>query len=241
MARPPFIDVVVHESVHPDALAAELREGLLAGEVATRQHYVGVRQARLWREIALAFSPSRDESDGARAYDVINGLIGDRVAGSGAHVVGLGCGDGAKERRLLDALAGSGPLTATAVDVSLPLVQLSVDRFSAAAGTALGRPVVCDLGLAAADLPSTAGPARERPWVGVAGLRVSRRDLLSPADPPHSAHPPRPERPIPSVHPKAAVWQTKPSLPPLGRGSQSGRGGRSARSDWTWGPGQGFA
>ena len=159
MARPPFIDVVVHESVHPDALAAELREGLLAGEVATRQHYVGVRQARLWREIALAFSPSRDESDGARAYDVINGLIGDRVAGSGAHVVGLGCGDGAKERRLLDALAGSGPLTATAVDVSLPLVQLSVDRFSAAAGTALGRPVVCDLGLAAADLPAMVGEA----------------------------------------------------------------------------------
>ncbi|MFM9163984.1 MAG: hypothetical protein ACKOQ0_01290 [Solirubrobacterales bacterium] len=159
MTRPPFIDVVVHESVHPEALAAELRDGLVGGEVATRQHYVSARQARLWREIAAAFSPARDEADGVRAYDAVNGLVADRVAGAGAHVIGLGCGDGAKERRLLDALAGTGPLTATPVDVSLPLVQVAVDRLAGAAGTALGRPVVCDLGLAAADLPAMVGEA----------------------------------------------------------------------------------
>ncbi|MFM8762489.1 MAG: L-histidine N(alpha)-methyltransferase [Solirubrobacterales bacterium] len=159
MTRPPFIDVVVHESVHPEALAAELRDGLAGGEVATRQHYVSARQARLWREIAAAFSPARDEADGVRAYDAVNGLVADRVSGAGAHVIGLGCGDGAKERRLLDALAGTGPLTATPVDVSLPLVQVAVDRLAGAAGTALGRPVVCDLGLAAADLPAMVGEA----------------------------------------------------------------------------------
>lgn len=159
LTRPPFIDVVVHESVHPEALAAELRDGLAGGEVATRQHYVSARQARLWREIAAAFSPARDEADGVRAYDAVNGLVADRVSGAGAHVIGLGCGDGAKERRLLGALAGTGPLTATPVDVSLPLVQVAVDRLVGAAGTALGRPVVCDLGLAAADLPAMVGEA----------------------------------------------------------------------------------
>ena len=159
LPRPPFIDVVVHESVHPEALAAELREGLAGREIATRQHYVTARQARLWREIAAAFSPARDEADGARAYEAVNGLVADRLAGQGAHVVGLGCGDGAKERRLLDALSGTGPLTATAVDVSLPLVQVAVDRLAAAPGTELGRPVVCDLGLAAADLPAMVGEA----------------------------------------------------------------------------------
>jgi len=159
VARPPYIDVVVHESVHPEALAAELREGLAGGEVATRQHYVSARQARLWQEIAAAFSPARDESDGARAYEAVNGLVADRVAGEGAHVIGLGCGDGAKERRLLDTLSGTGPLTATAVDVSLPLVQVAVDRLAAVPGTALGRPVVCDLGLAAPDLPAMVGEA----------------------------------------------------------------------------------
>lgn len=159
MSRPPYFDAMVHESVHPDALAAELRDGLVAGSVATRQHYVTPQQARRWREIAAAFSPARNESDGVPIYDAINGLIADRIGAEGAHVVGLGCGDGAKERRLLDALAGRGPLTATPVDVSLPLVQVAVDRVSGAAGTALGRPVVCDLGLAAADLPAMVGEA----------------------------------------------------------------------------------
>ena len=159
LARPPFIDVVVHESVHPEALAAELRDGLAGGEVATRQHYLSARQARLWRQIAEAFSPARDESDGARAYDAVNAAVAARAGGQGTHVVGLGCGDGAKERRLLDALAGTGPLTATAVDVSLPLVQVAVDRLAGASGTALGRPVVCDLGLAARDLAAMVGEA----------------------------------------------------------------------------------
>ena len=159
LARPPYIDVVVHESVHPDALAAELREGLAGGEVATRQHYLSARQARLWRDIAAAFSPARDDADGARAYEAVNAVVAGRAGAGGAHVIGLGCGDGAKERRLLDALSGTGPLTATAVDVSLPLVQVAVDRLAGAAGTALGRPVVCDLGLAAADLPAMVGEA----------------------------------------------------------------------------------
>ena len=38
-------------------------------------------------------------------------------------------------------------------------IILVIDRLSATAGTALGRPVVCDLGLAAADLPAMVGEA----------------------------------------------------------------------------------
>lgn len=169
MSRPPYFDVMVHESVHPEALAAELRDGLAGGSVATRQHYVTPRQARLWREIAVAFSPARNREDGVPVYDAINGMVADRVE-DGAHVIGLGCGDGAKERRLLDSLAGRGPLTATAVDVSLPLVQVAVDRLAGAAGTALGRPVVCDLGLAAADLPAMVGEAPGKRVVTLYGI-----------------------------------------------------------------------
>lgn len=166
----PFIEVVVHESVHPDALAVELREGLSSGEIATRQHYLSSEQARRWAQIAAAFSPARDEADGARVYDSVNGLIADRVVGEGAHVIGLGCGDGAKERRLLDALAGTGRLTATAVDASLPLLQVAAARLSGAAGCALGRPVLCDLGLAAPDLPAMVGQAPGRRLVTLYGI-----------------------------------------------------------------------
>jgi uncharacterized SAM-dependent methyltransferase len=156
---PPFIDVCVHRSVHPAALAAELRDGLTAGEVATRQHYVSARQARLWRGIAAAFSPARDESDGMQAYDAVNALIGERLDQSGVHVIGLGCADGAKERRLLEALPPGGPVTATPVDVSLPLLQIAADALSGAGGALLRRPIVCDLALAAEDLPKMVGEA----------------------------------------------------------------------------------
>ena len=156
---PPFIDVCVHRSVHPAVVAAELRDGLAGGVVATRQHYLSARQARLWRAIAAAFSPARDEGDGMQAYDAVNALIGERLDESGVHVIGLGCADGAKERRLLEALPPGGPVTATPVDVSLPLLEVAADALDGAGGALLRRPIVCDLGLAAEDLPKMVGEA----------------------------------------------------------------------------------
>ena len=155
----PFIDVCVHRSVHPAVVAAELRGGLEAGEVATRQHYLSARQARLWRQIAAAFSPARDAGDGMAAYDAVNAAIGARLDEAGVHVIGLGCADGAKERRLLEALPPGGPVTATPVDVSLPLLQVAADALDGAGGALLRRPIVCDLGLAAEDLPKMVGEA----------------------------------------------------------------------------------
>lgn len=154
-----FIDVCVHRSVHPAVVAAELRGGLEAGEVATRQHYLSARQARLWRQIAAAFSPARDAGDGMAAYDAVNAAIGARLDEAGVHVIGLGCADGAKERRLLEALPPGGPVTATPVDVSLPLLQVAADALDGAGGAQLRRPIVCDLGLAAEDLPKMVGDA----------------------------------------------------------------------------------
>ena len=127
--------------------------------MATRQHYLSARQARLWRGIAAAFSPARDEGDGMQAYDAVNALIGERLDEAGVHVIGLGCADGAKERRLLEALPPGGPVTATPVDVSLPLLQVAADALDGAGGAQLRRPIVCDLGLAAEDLPKMVGDA----------------------------------------------------------------------------------
>ena len=124
--------------------------------------------------LALAAPVVRTEGDRVFARLVADGFA-DRVARSPGLATFLGIHDHdgrygdlsrgalldavAAERRLLAALSGTGPRTATAVDVSLPLVQVAVDRLAGAAGTALGRPVVCDLGLAAADLPAMVGEA----------------------------------------------------------------------------------
>jgi len=94
-----------------------------------------------------------------QAYDAVNALIGDRLDEGGVHVIGLGCADGAKERRLLEALPPGGPVTATPVDVSLPLLQIAADALAGAGGALLRRPVVCDLALAAEDLTKMVGEA----------------------------------------------------------------------------------
>ena len=94
-----------------------------------------------------------------QAYDAVNALIGERLDEGGVHVIGLGCADGAKERRLLEALPPGGPVTATPVDVSLPLLQVAADALDGAGGALLRRPIVCDLGLAAEDLPKMVGEA----------------------------------------------------------------------------------
>ena len=93
------------------------------------------------------------------AYDAVHAAIGARLDEAGVHVIGLGCADGAKERRLLEALPPGGPVTATPVDVSLPLLQVAADALDGAGGAQLRRPIVCDLGLAAEDLPKMVGDA----------------------------------------------------------------------------------
>ncbi|MSX02604.1 MAG: hypothetical protein F2813_05520 [Actinobacteria bacterium] len=167
---PPFIDVCVHRSVHPASVAAELSQGFAAGEIATRQHYLSVRQARLWRAIAAAFSPARDQGDGMQAYDAVNRLIGEHLDETGVHVIGLGCADGAKERNLLESLPPGGPVVASPVDVSLPLLQIAADQLTGAGGALLRRPVVCDLGQAAEDLPQMIGEAPGKRVVTLYGI-----------------------------------------------------------------------
>ncbi len=172
-AGPPFIDVCVHRSVHPAVVAAELRDGLAGGELATRQHYLSLRQARLWRDLAAAISPARDEGDGMQAYGAVNSLIGEHFDGRDVHLIGLGCADGAKERRLLEALPPGGAVSVTPVDVSLPLLQVAADALSGAGGALLRQPVLCDLTLAAADLPQMIGEAAGARVITLYGMLAS--------------------------------------------------------------------
>ena len=166
--RPPFLDVTVHRSVYPAAVIDELRDGLSAGVVPTRQLYLSARQARLWRAIAAAFSPARDAQDGVQVYDQVNARAAQLLGSNGVHVIGLGCGDGAKEQRLLEALAGCGPLTATPVDVSLPLVLTAADALADSAEVT--RPIVCDLASCAGELAEMIGPSESPRLVTLYGI-----------------------------------------------------------------------
>ena len=128
-------EVLVDQSVSPAAHRAGMLAALRDGVVDNRFHYVGERSARMWRELASAHSPAHAD-DGLAAYDAAARAALDALPAGPVHLVGVACGDGVKERRLLGALAAAGrhDLFATPVDVSVPLATAASQAMAAVPG-----------------------------------------------------------------------------------------------------------
>lgn len=139
-------DVRVDESVTPAAHRAGMLAALRAGVVDNRFHYVGERSARMWRELASAHSPAH-ANDGLEAYDAAARAALDALPAGPVHLIGVACGDGVKERRLLGALAAAGrpELSATPVDVSVPLVTAATEAMAAVPGVRSTDAVAVDI------------------------------------------------------------------------------------------------
>ena len=153
-------DLRIDESVSPAAHRAGMLAALQAGRVDNRFHYVGERSAAMWRALASAHSPAQAE-DGLAAYDdAARAAIAALPAGP-VHVIGVACGDGVKERRLLGALvsAGHAEVHATAVDVSVPLVTAASAAMAGVPGVGEADAVAVDI-TAVSDLSPLLGPRR---------------------------------------------------------------------------------
>jgi uncharacterized SAM-dependent methyltransferase len=186
--------IAVHSSQFPENVARELRESLRSRRVNHKFHYEGLGQTRKWLALHQAYAPSRTDADCARAYDSSFEAAAARLGAPRVHVVGLGCGGGQKDARLLAQLRGSGKeVCYTPCDASAAMVL-------AARQTALGviagtncLPLVCDLA-AAADLPAAleevvvAGAARLFTFFGMlpnfepAVILPRLADLVRPGD-----------------------------------------------------------
>ena len=140
-------DVRIDESVTPAAHRAGLVRALEQRRVDNWFDYVGDLAATRWRHLASSRSPAHDDTDGLRAYDeATRTLIADLPDGP-VHVVGVACGDGVKERRLLGALAAAGrsTLSATPVDVSVPLVTAAAEAMASVPGVDATDAVAVDI------------------------------------------------------------------------------------------------
>jgi len=128
-------EVLVDQSVSPAAHRAGMLAALRDGVVDNRFHYVGERSARMWRELTSAHSPAHAD-DGLAAYDAAARAALDALPAGPVHLIGVACGDGVKERRLLGALAAAGrqDLRATPVDVSVPLATAASQAMAAVPG-----------------------------------------------------------------------------------------------------------
>jgi len=150
---PAAIDVTVHASQFPDSVSDGLLEGLRTRRFAPRFHYQTYKQAQLWLALHRAFSPAWLDSDCAAVYDRGFAAAAAAMPDRPARLIGLGCGGGYKEARLLCCLAARGrELSYVPCDVSLALVLAAAREAREACPGLPCHPLLCDIARAA-DLP----------------------------------------------------------------------------------------
>ncbi len=140
------VSVAIHPSQFPENVLADLRQSLRTRQVNHKFLYDSVRQTEKWLALHEACSPSRNDPDCAATYDDAFAATAGLVRAKSVHLVGLGCGGGQKDTRLLKLLKGQGrKLAYTPSDVSVALVLVARRAALAAVAARDCHPLVCDL------------------------------------------------------------------------------------------------
>ena len=123
-------------------------------QVNHKFHYDSVKQTQQWLALHQAYSPSRTDPDCSATYERSFREAAQALRASRVHLIGLGCGAGQKDARLLKLLttARKDP-TYTPVDVSTAMVLTARRTVTKALPKIQCSPLVCDLATAD-DLPA---------------------------------------------------------------------------------------
>src|SRR5262249_29741969 len=108
--------------------------------------YDGIKQTLKWLALHEAYSPSRTDPDCEQTYERSFQAAAKRIAADQVHVIGLGCGGGQKDRRLLQAFRNlNKKVFYTPCDVSVAMVLTAQQRAQSVVSLSDCFPVVCDL------------------------------------------------------------------------------------------------
>jgi uncharacterized SAM-dependent methyltransferase len=153
--------VTVHSSQFPENVRRDLLHSLRARAINHKFHYDTYKQSQKWLALHEAHSPARRDPACAAIYDLAFAAVAARVVTPGARVIGLGCGGGQKDARLLGLLvAAQKEISYTPCDVSLALLLAARQAARDAVGEIHCGPLLCDLATAG-DLPLVFGPAAD--------------------------------------------------------------------------------
>lgn len=149
-----LVNVAIHSSQFPEKVRRDLLDSLRMRAVNHKFHYDSVKQTQKWLALHQVHSPSRNDADCAATYDRAFTAAAERIDAREVYLIGLGCGGGQKDTRLLRLFKTRGKeIFYTPCDVSTAMVLT-------ARGTALSvlpaencSPLVCDLA-GADDLPT---------------------------------------------------------------------------------------
>src|SRR3974390_1366345 len=98
------VNVAIHPSQFPEKVRRDLLDSLRTRAVNHKFHYDSVKQTQKWLALHQAYSPSRNDVDCAATYDQAFQAAAAGIKGETIHLVGLGCGGGQKDTRLLELL-----------------------------------------------------------------------------------------------------------------------------------------
>jgi uncharacterized SAM-dependent methyltransferase len=146
--------VTIHESQFPANIRRDLVHSVRSRRVNHKFHYDSVKQTQKWLRLHQAYSPSRTDEDCAATYDRSFMEVCERIASKRVHLIGLGCGGGQKDARLLKLLSNKGAeVLYTPSDVSVAMVLVARQAVLEVVPAQLCFPLVCDLATAE-DLPA---------------------------------------------------------------------------------------
>ncbi len=140
-------NVRIHSSQFPEQVQRDLLESLRRRAVNHKFHYDSIKQTQKWLALHEAYSPARQDPNCLSVYDAaFAGTIARLHGMERVHVVGLGCGGGQKDVRLLELLIqGGAAVTYTPVDVGVPMVLTARQHALTQVAPERCFPTVCDL------------------------------------------------------------------------------------------------
>jgi len=96
-----LVNVAIHSSQFPEKVRADLLESLRSRAVNHKFHYDSVKQTQKWLALHQVHSPSRNDADCTAIYDRGFESAAKKIDAKKVHLIGLGCGGGQKDTRLL--------------------------------------------------------------------------------------------------------------------------------------------
>ena len=154
----PCVSVAIHPSLFPEAVHARLRASFQTRRIHGAFHYDTARRAHRWMQVHAAHSPAVTADDARSIYDQAarESVVGLEPGAWGC--IGLGCGSGHKEARVVAAWAAQGSsVTYLPLDVSVPLVLISREAALAQVPNLTVHPIAADL-TDASDLSAAIDP-----------------------------------------------------------------------------------
>jgi uncharacterized SAM-dependent methyltransferase len=151
-------NVIIHASQFPENVRRDLLASLRARRVNHKFHYDSLKQTQKWLALHEAHSPARTDADCLATYDRAFVETVKKIAAKKIRVLGLGCGGGQKDTRLLVLLKKSGKeISYMPSDVSVAMTLVARTAALKILPEKNCFPFVCDLATAD-DLPAAFEP-----------------------------------------------------------------------------------